>query len=516
LFRLLTIYYCARPFIECFCFSRCVFASLHCPSFRCNTAMVKSEVNLSTLCSKALSHSAHKRASFHKLGLGSHQHHLQPKTATTNHHHRPRTMLCRSQQTESASCQMTPGNQRQASASLIVDAPPMKPFRRLDDDVSLAQPAAQQQLAKHFSPPKQPRRQLSRTNQHHCSNITSDDYYHEVSDHSGSTRAGFAASSSLSDQQNASWDPTPPPAPPALTLPKIQQTSLLLSSPGGVSSGGDQPPRRCLPSYLRAGEEGPRSTTLLRCAAGPSIGTQLCALTSNIKIQSSANLAAGAFLHRHLNLSQPPKTSTTMTTPSIPNHCQQDTKVSVSDKQEGNNDNGNEDDEDGDTDFDDESSSGSSLSSSFSDDDDVDVDGDDDFLYRRHPSLLSSPRPPLSPAPSAIPVETAQPTPSQQQWIDAQETWKAIHQHDFYSLVSCHSCTTELFCARHVEAVWCPLCQTVTSTTSGSTTSATGPLVVGVGLTLDDLRVFELTERNQLDKQSNSSSSSSSSATLAP
>ena len=458
--------------------------------------MVKSEVTLSTLCSKALSHSAHKRASFHKLGLGNHH---QAKTATTNHH-RSRTMLCRSQQPES-SFQTTPCHQRQASASLIVDAPPMKPFRRLDDDVSLAQAAEQQELAKHFSPPQQPRRQLSRTNQHHCSNITSDDYYHEVSDHSGSTRAGFAASSSLSDQQNASWDavtPTPSLAlSPALTAPNVRMSSL--PSSAGVS--GDQPPRRCLPSYLRAGE-GSRSTTLLRRAAEPSIGTQLCALTSNIKIQSSANLAAGAFLHRHLQLSQPPKTNTMMIPSARPNHYPPDTKVSVLVKQDNNNND------------DDDSSSGSSLSSSFSDDDDDNDDEDDDFLHRRHPSLLSSPRPALSSA-CASRVESAKPQPQQQQqqqWIDAQETWKAIHQYDYYSLMSCHSCTTELFCARNVEAVWCPLCQTMTPTTSGPTTSTTDPLVVGVGLTLDDLRVYELTERNQVDKQSSSNSSGSASS----
>ena len=133
------------------------------------------------------------------------------------------------------------------------------------------------------------------------------------------------------------------------------------------------------------------------------------------------------------------------------------------------------------------------------------------------------------------------------QLCGAQETWTSIYQRDFYLPIACATCETELSCIRDVGYVLCPVCHALTSTAAAAAKTTTTPRqtkrskhqhpkddartmkddtgysqeqnradydtnhnagdddeeedirqedMVGVGFTVDDLRIWELRERN--------------------
>jgi len=89
---------------------------------------------------------------------------------------------------------------------------------------------------------------------------------------------------------------------------------------------------------------------------------------------------------------------------------------------------------------------------------------------------------PPTPASTTSPQESSS-SPSVH---DAQETWACI-QRDFYALVACQQCHTELTCIRNVAHVQCPQCHSLTTNPNGSD----GTETIGIGLTLQDLRRLE-------------------------
>jgi len=71
-----------------------------------------------------------------------------------------------------------------------------------------------------------------------------------------------------------------------------------------------------------------------------------------------------------------------------------------------------------------------------------------------------------------------------------EETWKMGIQRDFYLPMSCQHCCTELCCIKDVFYVMCPSCENLTSTEGFSEVRRDS---VGIGLTLQDLRRWEMT-----------------------
>ena len=97
-------------------------------------------------------------------------------------------------------------------------------------------------------------------------------------------------------------------------------------------------------------------------------------------------------------------------------------------------------------------------------------------------SVMISPTSSESSSSSSVLSTSTTPNP-----CNMEETWSCI-QRDFYALVACQNCHTELTCIRNVAHVQCRQCHTLTANPHHD---AGEDETIGIGLTLHDLRRLE-------------------------